>query len=86
MKKLLITIGLAVTLSIPTLAKAQDKKSPEVMIEEGVRMVLGALELMLKAIPQYEAPEVLQNGDIIIRRVVPENGKEKKETEPQTKI
>lgn len=29
------------------------------MIEEGVKMVLGALELMLKAIPQYEAPEVL---------------------------
>ena len=59
------------------------------MIEEGVKMVLGALELMLKAIPQYEALEALealQNGDIIIRRVVPENGKEKKETEPQTKI
>jgi hypothetical protein len=80
MKKLLITIGLAFALSVPTLAKAQDNKSPEVMIEEGVNMVLGALELMLKAIPQYEAPEVLQNGDIIIRRVVPdkEEPKDKK--------
>jgi len=26
---------------------------------------------MLKAIPQYEAPEILDNGDIIIRRKQP---------------
>ena len=30
-----------------------------------------AIELMLEMIPQYEAPEVLPNGDIIIRRKNP---------------
>jgi hypothetical protein len=33
---------------------------------------LGALRLVMRAIPQYELPEVLPNGDIIIRRIPPE--------------
>jgi len=39
------------------------------MIEDGMKMILNALQLILKSIPQYKAPEVLENGDIIIRRV-----------------
>jgi hypothetical protein len=78
MNKLLLIISLAVALSLPTATKAQDKQSPEIMIEEGVKMVLQAFELILKTIPQYSAPEVLDNGDIIIRRVVPEKEKPKK--------
>lgn len=35
---------------------------------EGAEMILQALELLIGSIPQYEAPEVLENGDIIIRR------------------
>ena len=65
-----------------TAVQPQDQKPPEVMIEEGVNMVLGALELILKTIPQYSAPEVLQNGDIIIRRVVPEK-EELKDKKPE---
>ena len=45
------------------------QKKPEDMIEDGMRMILNALQLILKSIPQYKAPEVLENGDIIIRRV-----------------
>ena len=36
-----------------------------------MKMILNALSLILKSIPQYKAPEVLENGDIIIRRVRP---------------
>ena len=46
-------------------------KEPEKMIEDGIRMILNALQLVLKSLPQYKAPEVLGNGDIIIRRVQP---------------
>ena len=42
-------------------------KEPEKMIEDGIEMILNALQLILKTLPQYEAPEVLGNGDIIIR-------------------
>lgn len=43
-------------------------ESPKDMLEDASRKALRAFELMLKAIPQYEAPEILDNGDILIRR------------------
>ena len=47
------------------------KEVPERMIEDGMRMILRAIDLILQSIPEYKAPEVLENGDIIIRRVQP---------------
>ena len=80
MKGIVLAISLAFTLSISSVAYADEKKSPEVMIEEGTKMIFDALDLVLKAIPQYEAPEILENGDIIIRRKNPKEDKtEKKE-------
>ena len=80
MKGLLLAISLAFALSISSVAYADEKKSPEVMIEEGTKMIFDALDLVLKAIPQYEAPEILENGDIIIRRKnSTEDKKEKQE-------
>lgn len=40
----------------------------EKAIKEGVEKVMRALEMMFRSIPQYEAPEINKNGDIIIRR------------------
>ena len=50
------------------------REAPEKMIEDGMRIILSAIELILQSIPEYQAPEILENGDIIIRRVQP-NGK-----------
>lgn len=36
-----------------------------------VEHLLGAVTDLVDAIPQYEAPEILDNGDIIIRRKRP---------------
>ena len=47
------------------------REAPEKMIEDGMKMILGAIQLILNSIPEYKAPEVLENGDIIIRRVQP---------------
>lgn len=44
---------------------------PMEQAEEGLRRLMFALELLIASIPQYEMPEVLDNGDIIIRRVQP---------------
>ena len=80
MKGLFLAISLAFVLSTSSVSFADEKKSPEMMIEEGAKMIFEALDLVLKAIPQYEAPEILGNGDIIIRRKIPtEDKKEKKE-------
>ena len=47
--------------------------SPEALAAEGLDKLVSAISLFLKSIPQYEAPEILPNGDIIIRRVQPED-------------
>ncbi len=54
-------------------AKAQDQEgeTPGELAREGMERLVRAIELMLEMIPQYEAPEVLPNGDIIIRRKNP---------------
>ena len=77
MKKFILLLGLALAISLPIAINAQEKKSPDVLLEEGVKMVLQAIELILKTIPEYQAPEILDNGDIIIRRVNPKNQKPK---------
>lgn len=47
----------------------------EKALTEGIRTVLRALETMFESIPLYEMPEVLENGDIIIRRKHPKKEK-----------
>ena len=63
-------------LSIPAwageAAKPPEKETPGEMLNDATRIILRALGLMLQAIPQYEAPEILDNGDIIIRRKNPQ--------------
>ncbi len=54
------------------------------MMESGMKMILNALEVLLQSIPQYEAPEVLENGDIIIRRVQPKDNNKKPEKNDET--
>lgn len=54
-------------------ARAEDPADdPLARAEDGMREILTALQLLIASIPQYEMPEVLDNGDIIIRRVQPE--------------
>jgi len=69
---LALTAALAPAL-VPALAHepGQGQKSPEEMLEQGTRDILRAFELFLLTIPQYSPPEILDNGDIIIRRIHP---------------
>lgn len=59
----------------PALAQDADEQKklfdPEKMLKEATRELLRTLELFLGAIPQYAPPEILENGDIIIRRIQP---------------
>ena len=55
----------------PAFAQSEGK-SPGEQIDAVLQDVLDAIGLVLRAVPQYELPEVLPNGDIIIRRVQPE--------------
>ena len=70
MKTLLASLAVAFLLAWPSAADEDFDILPET--EEALDDLLEMLEFMLHAIPQYELPEVLENGDIIIRRVHPE--------------
>ncbi|GAB6053600.1 hypothetical protein JCM17960_24200 [Magnetospira thiophila] len=61
---------LAVALGLPRIGWAAES-DPREMLEEGMQTIFGALEMLMMSIPQYSAPEVLPNGDIIIRRKQP---------------
>ena len=65
---LVVFAGPAPAAEAPT-SPGQD--TPAELLKEGTRQILQAFELFFRTIPQYEAPEVLENGDIIIRRKNP---------------
>jgi len=75
---------LAAGLMLPaTQAFTQDPSpSPTEKLEESVETFLSAIKLFLLAIPQYAAPEVLPNGDIIIRRIQPGEQQDQKPADP----
>lgn len=68
---------------MPIAAAAQEKSAGE-QLDEALQDVLDTIGMVLEAVPHYELPEVLPNGDIIIRRVPPlEPPEEKPAEEPE---
>ena len=61
-----------------------EREEPGALALEGVETLLRALEALVDMIPQYEVPELTEEGDIIIRRKrpddVPLGGPETEET------
>ncbi|MEQ8354396.1 MAG: hypothetical protein RH942_02570 [Kiloniellaceae bacterium] len=55
------------------------QNSPGEMAREGLEQMMRALSLLVESIPQYELPEILENGDIIIRRKQPDREVEQPE-------
>ncbi|NMM43006.1 hypothetical protein HH303_00855 [Rhodospirillaceae bacterium KN72] len=54
-------------------AWAEEPTAPETMAAEGISKLMKALELFVDSIPLYAAPEILPNGDIILRRIQPDD-------------
>jgi len=76
MRRLSSATLLALAMSGTVPASAQDTaspKGPQDLAAEGLSKLLQALDLFVKSVPQYAAPEVLPNGDIILRRLNPKS-------------
>ena len=65
--------ALVAALAGPALAQdtAPNTDDAQKMAVDGLSKLLDALDLFVKSVPQYSAPEVLPNGDIILRRLNP---------------
>ncbi len=71
MKLWLTAIGLSVALTLATPAAAEEPsvgEGPGELAREGIERLMQSLEAFIDMIPQYEMPEINENGDIIIRR------------------
>jgi hypothetical protein len=51
-------------------------KEAERLANEALTKMMRALDLFITTVPRYAAPEVLPNGDIIIRRLDPKEDSE----------
>lgn len=51
---------------------ADPAKEAQRQFELGTEMILDGLRMLIERIPQFSAPEILPNGDIIIRRRNPQ--------------
>ena len=66
---LAMSLGLMLAGPPPALAgPTAEEETPEELMREGMERMLRAIELMIEMVPQYEMPEVTEDGDIIIRR------------------
>jgi len=68
-------------LSIPLAAAGAESlqdnaKEAEQLANEALTKMMKALNLLIMTVPRYAAPEVLPNGDIIIRRLDPEESED----------
>ena len=84
MRRLILASAVAALVggtAVSGVAWAEENKSPESLAAEGLQQVMRAMEMFISNIPLYEAPEVLPNGDIIIRRVQPDDEPQGKDTD-----
>ncbi len=71
MRRGLFALGLTacVLLTGPSSAIAEDDPAdPGELARESIELMMRSLNLLMDNIPQYELPEVTEDGDIIIRR------------------
>jgi len=75
MKHWLAAFGLSAALILATPAmtpavaeEPSESEDPSTLARDGIERLMQALEALIDSIPQYEMPEINENGDIIIRR------------------
>lgn len=77
----IIVAAMMLTVSPAAVGQSEKpEKTPEELVSEGVQMLMQAMQLFLKQVPQFGEPYVNDNGDIVIPRRHPD--KEKPKAEP----
>lgn len=70
MRRGLSALGLSACLLLLPVssATAEEENDPSELARESIELMMRSLNLLIERIPQYELPEINENGDIIIRR------------------
>lgn len=72
LRAVFIAMALGLAGAAPSYAQDSTLDGAQKEAVEGLSKLLDALGMFVKSVPQYSAPEVLPNGDIIIRRIHPD--------------
>ena len=76
LRRSIIALPILATLALPAAAAEGDsQETPSELMTDAMSKMVRALEMMIQSIPQYEKPEITEDGDIIIRRKNPESKK-----------
>lgn len=87
MKLIILFLITVIITAHPKYVEAQPpSESAEELAHEGIKNLMRALRLMIDHIPQYELPVVQENGDIIIKRKIPNEEKPKKNRNSENDI
>ena len=86
--RLMIVIVVSLVAVLPASARAQTEQpqppadSPTERLQEGALAIIEGLRMMIDQLQSYQPPEVLPNGDIIIRKRPPESEKPDPDAKP----
>jgi hypothetical protein len=76
LRRSIVALPILLALTSPAVAAdADSEETPSALMTEAMSKMVRALEMMIQSIPQYEKPEITDDGDIIIRRKHPETKK-----------
>ena len=75
-------VGLSAGLLAPPAVAEDPQAEFERLARDAARTIVAALSLLVAQIPQYELPEIMANGDIIIRRKNPSGSVPREAPEP----
>jgi hypothetical protein len=72
MRRSVLVVAASLSLAAPLYAQTPPQAdTPEAIAREGVAKLLQALKLFVDNLPQYAAPEIDAEGNIVIRRLTP---------------
>lgn len=76
LRRSIVALPILLALTLPAAAaEPESTETPSEMMTDAMSKIVRALEMMIQSIPQYEKPEITEDGDIIIRRKNPETGR-----------
>jgi hypothetical protein len=73
LRRSIVALPVLMALALPAAAAdPETQETPSELMSDAMAKMVQALELFVKSIPQYEKPEITEDGDIIIRRKRPD--------------
>ena len=79
---LMLVVLLALSVPVQAQERGPTEEDPHELARQGIEQLMRALDGFVRMIPQYDLPEMTEDGDIIIRRRQPGEQPRRKHRKP----